>query len=211
MVFTVTIMFVIAASAALVGLVHSLAPGHWLPVVLMAKSRRWPMKKAILGASTVAAGHILLSGIIGLASIFVELQFLARYEEEIERYAGLGLALFGLIYAGHAYFRHSGCHGHTHHGPDPKGQKAPYAFLFSLGFSPCIAALPVFAAAAVHGTFITIVAFLSFCVGVLSALIGSTVLVSKGLVKLDHPLFEHYGDVITGLGVTVMGTILFFI
>ena len=204
-------MVILATSAALVGLVHSLAPGHWLPVVLMAKSRRWPMRTAILGASTVAAGHILLSTILGLLSIYVELQFLSRYEEEIERYAGLGLGLFGLIYAGYAYFRHSSCHGHTHHGPNPMGQKAPYAFLFSLGFSPCIAALPVFAAAASRGPVTTVVAFLSFCIGVLCAIIGSTVLVSKGLVKLDHPIFEHYGDVITGLGVTLMGTILFFI
>jgi len=204
-------MLIIATSAALVGLIHSLAPGHWLPVVLMTKSRRWPMRTAILGASTVAAGHILLSSILGLLSIYVELQFLSRYEEEIERYAGLGLGLFGLIYAGFAYFRHSSCHGHTHHGPDPKGQKAPYVFLFSLGFSPCIAVLPLFAAAAVHGSVTTLVVFLSFCVGVLTALIGSTVLVSKGFVKLDHPIFEHYGDVLTGLSVTLMGTILFFI
>lgn len=204
-------MVVLAVSAALVGLVHSLAPGHWLPVVLMAKSRRWPMRTAVLGASIVAAGHILLSLILGLVSIFVELQFLARYEEEIERYAGLGLGLFGLIYAGYAYFKHASCHGHTHHGPDPKGQKAPYAFLFSLGFSPCVVALPIFAAAAAHGSFSTILAFLSFCLGVLAALIGSTVLVTKGLVKLDHPIFEHYGDVITGLGVAFMGTILFFV
>jgi cytochrome c biogenesis protein CcdA len=169
------------------------------------------MRTAIFGASIVAAGHILLSVLLGLLSIYVELQFLAQYEEVIERYAGLGLGFFGLIYAAYAYFRHSSCHGHTHHGPDPKGQKAPYAFLFSLGFSPCVAALPVFAAAATRGAATTVVVFIAFCVGVLCALIGSTILVSRGLVKLDHPIFEHYGDVITGLGVTLMGIILFLI
>jgi hypothetical protein len=136
---------------------------------------------------------------------------LAQYEEEIERYAGLGLGVFGLAYAAWAYFRHSGCHGHTHHGPDPRGQKAPYAFLFSLGFSPCVAVLPVFAASAALGVVPAVVSFVSFCVGVLGALIGSTLLVSQGVLKLDHPIFEHYGDVITGLGVTLMGSILFFV
>jgi hypothetical protein len=43
------------------------------------------------------------------------------------------------------------------------------------------------------------------------ALVGATVLVSRGIMKLDHPILEHYGDVITGLGITVMGIILFFI
>ncbi|CAM6053773.1 unnamed protein product [Sphagnum tenellum] len=199
-------MVILGVSAALVGLIHSLAPGHWLPVVLMAKSRRWSMRSAVLGATLVASGHIFLSTLLGLVSIYVELQYLAHYEEVIERYAGLGLGFFGLIYAAYAYFKHSGCQGHTHHGPNPEeGKKAVYAFLFSLGFSPCVAALPIFAAAAPLGAWSALVAFVCFSLGVLVALIGSTLLVSQGLVKLDHPLFEHYGDVITGLCVALMG------
>jgi len=204
-------MIIIAFSAAFVGLVHSLSPGHWLPVVLMAKSRKWSLKTAVLGAAVTASGHILLSIALGLLSIFIGAHFFSQYETEIEGYAGLGLGAFGLIYAGMAFFRHSHCHGHTHHGPDPRGKKAPFVFLFSLGFSPCVAVLPVFAAAAAEGSLATILTLISFSLGVLVSLVGSTLLVSRGFVKLDHPLFEHYGDVITGCGVAVMGLILFFI
>jgi nickel/cobalt exporter len=212
MVITFLLMLISGFTAAFVGLVHSLAPGHWLPVVLMAKSRRWPLKSAILGACTVASGHILLSLSLGLLSIAFEWHFLSHYEEAIERLAGVGLGLFGLLYATYAYFRHSSCHGHTHHGPDPRGQKAPFVFLFSLGFSPCVAALPVFLSAAAQGGWAeTAVALVAFSIGVLTALIGATVLVSFGFMKLDHPLFEHYGDVITGLSVAGMGCILFFV
>jgi nickel/cobalt exporter len=203
-------MSIIAFSAAFVGIVHSLSPSHWLPVVLMAKARRWPLRKAMLGAAVTASGHIFLSLALGVLSIFIGAHFLAQYETEIERYAGLGLSAFGLIYAGMAFFRHSACHGHTHHGPDPKGQRAPYVFLFTLGFSPCVAVLPVFATAATEGTMATVLSLLAFSFGVLLSLVGSTVLVSRGIIKLDHPIFEHYGDVITGLGVAVMGVILFF-
>jgi cytochrome c biogenesis protein CcdA len=202
-------MMILAFSAAFVGLVHSLAPGHWLPVVLMAKTRRWNIKTAILGAIMAALGHILLSMILGLASIWIGAQFFAQYEAQIERYAGLALSIFGLFYAGLAFFRHSHCHGHTHHGPDPKGKKAPFFFLFSLGFSPCVAVLPVFGAAATYGSFAVALTLVAFAIGVLTALIGSTWVVNLGLLKLDHPIFEHYGDVITGLGVTVLGAVLF--
>src|SRR2546423_612091 len=116
-------MLILAFSAIFVGLVHSLAPGHWLPVVLMAKARKWPLRTALTGAVLAASGHVLLSIGLGLLSIWLELHYLAHYEAEIERYSGLALILFGLIYAGYSYFRHSHCHGHTHHGPNPKGQK----------------------------------------------------------------------------------------
>jgi len=52
-------------SAASVGILHSLAPGHWLPVVLIAKSRKWPLKKALLAACVTALGHIVLSFFFG--------------------------------------------------------------------------------------------------------------------------------------------------
>lgn len=50
----------------------------------------------------------------------------------------------------------------------------------------------------------------AFSIGVIVALLGGSLLVSRGLVKLDHPVFEHYGDVITGLGVAAMGLVLIF-
>lgn len=204
-------MIILAVSAAFVGIVHSLSPGHWLPVVLMAKTRKWSIQTAITGALVTASGHIFLSTLLGLASVFIGVHFLSQYENQIERYSGLLLALFGLTYGGYAYFRHSKCHGHTHHGPSLNNKKAPFLFLFSLGFSPCIAILPVFATAASEGSFTTILAFISFSLGVLFSFIGATLLVSMGLVKLDHPLLEHYADVITGGGIAVTGLLLFCI
>jgi ABC-type nickel/cobalt efflux system permease component RcnA len=216
-------MIILASSAALIGFVHSLAPGHWLPVVLLAKARKWSLQTALLGAAVAASGHILISNAIGAASIWVGSKFFASHADAIEnygeRYGSLLLILFGLAYAASAYFRHSHCHGHTHHGPDPgpalkgskKKRKTPFVFLFSLGFSPCIAVLPVFATAAVKGAAAVLLAMVSFSVGVLLALMGSTVLASHGLAKIDHPIFEHYGDVLTGLGIFLMGVIFFFI
>lgn len=203
-------MMILPLSAAFVGFVHSLAPGHWLPVVLMAKTRRWPLRNALIGAAVTASGHIFLSLALGIASIWIGVHFLSQYEAQIERFAGLGLSVFGVLYAAYAWFSHSHCIGHTHHGPDPKGKRSPYLFLFSLGFSPCVAVLPIFAAAAATDKVAMIAMTLAcFAVGVFAALLGSTYVIIRGLVKLDHPLFEHYGDVITGCGVAIMGLFLF--
>lgn len=208
-------MIFIVASAAFVGFVHSLAPGHWLPIVLVAKSRKWSTQTAVLGAGISASGHILLSNLLGAISVWIGAQVLNMSEESMEKLGSVILMFFGLGYAAWSYFRHSHCHGHTHHGPDPVSEatqkkRGPFAFLFSLGFSPCIAVLPVFGAASVKGTVAVIVSMISFSLGVLIALIGSTVLATHGLSKLDHPLLEHYGDVMTGLGIAIMGLVLYF-
>ena len=203
-------MMILVFSAAFVGLVHSLAPGHWLPVVLMVKARKWDVRKAILAAIVAASGHILLSLLLGLLTIWIGVHFFSDYEAEIEKYSGLMLAAFGFIYAAYAYKRHAGCHGHTHHGPDPKKGKTPFLFLFSIGLTPCVAVIPVFATAAAESQWLVLLTQLSFSLGVIAALVGSTLVVLKGLVKLDHPFLEHHGDVVTGLGVTVMGLLLYF-
>lgn len=203
-------MLILAASAAFVGFVHSLAPGHWLPVVILAKARRWPVRRVMLGAVVAASGHILISNSIGLLSLALG-KSVELPHEEMERWGALVLVAFGVIYAGYSYFRHSSCHGHGHHGPDPrKSGKTPFLFLFSLGFSPCAAVIPIFAAAGLQGAHATFVTMITFSAGVLASLGLTTFLGTHGMKKFDHPLLEHYGDVITGASLVLMGTILYF-
>lgn len=203
-------MMILATSAAFVGLVHSLNPGHWLPVVLTAKAQKWSLKTAVLGAITAAAGHIVLSAALSLISIAVGAQLLSSYEPQIERYSALGVMVFGLIYALVSYFSHLKCTHHAHHPSSGTGpRKAPFFFLFSVGLSPCVAVLPILAEAALGGVGGVFVAILAFALGVLAALIGSTVLVFLGFLKLDHPILEHYADVVTGLGVAAVGLGIF--
>src|SRR6185295_8873337 len=99
------------------------------------------------------------------------------------------LIAFGACYAAFGYFRHSSCSGHEHHGPSPKGKKAPFIFLFGIGFSPCFAVLPLFLAASARGWAPAFVTMASFSLGVLAALAGATYAVTLGLLKLDHPVF----------------------
>ncbi len=199
----------LALSAAFVGFVHSLSPGHWLPVVLMVKARKWDLPQATVAALVAASGHVVVSLGLGILAAFIGQSLFAPYLHELEEHAGVILIVSGLLYAIYSRFRHRHCHGHEHHGPDPrKASKAPYVFLFSLGFSPCFAVLPVFATAIGMGNGVLALTMLFFSVGVIAALVGGSLLVSRGLVKLDHPIFEHHGDLITGLGVAAMGLLL---
>lgn len=200
---------ILALSAAFVGFIHSLSPGHWLPVVLIVKARKWDLAQAALGAFIAAAGHIFVSVGLGFIGLVIGKEFFAPYLHELEEHSGMILIFFGLAYAVYSRFSHRHCHGHEHHGPDPrKSGKAPYVFLFGLGFSPCFAVLPVFATAIGAGSGVLFLCMFAFAIGVVVALVGGSLLVSRRLVKLDHPVFEHHGDLITGLGVAAMGLVL---
>jgi hypothetical protein len=208
-------MLILMMSAALVGFVHSLAPGHWLPVVLLAKSRKWSPRTAAAASLVTASGHVFLSLSLIFVALAAGVKFVEEHEHLFEKYSGLGLAIFGALYAIYSFRRHSRCHGHTHHGPEPteteKGLKQSLGFLFSVGFSPCIAVFPVFVAASPYGWSGLLLTSGAFSVGVVGALAGSTLTVSAGVLKLDHPIFEHFGDVLTGIGVSLLGLTLFLI
>ncbi len=200
-----------AATAAGIGFIHSLSPGHWLPVVLVVKARKWKVPQALLGAFVAASGHILLS--VGLAWIALKigLQALVDDPELLESRAFLLMILFGAAYAIYSWRTHSHCEEHAHHGPEPKAKKAPWIFLFSVGFTPCVAVLPVIMGAGALGGVGISAAAIGFALGVVTAFGGAVILVSKGVLSLDHPLLEHYGDVVTGIAVMVLGAFLFFL
>jgi nickel/cobalt exporter len=202
-------MIFLATSAIVIGFIHSLAPGHWLPVVLVSRARRWPLGTSVVGALTTALGHVLVSSVIGVAALELGEHLFTQREDQIERYGGLLVAAFGLIYGLVALFRHAGCVGHTHHGPAVSKKRGPFAFLFFVGFTPCVAVLPVFIAAVAKGIAGVAVTMIAFAVGVAGALISATVFARFGVMKFDHPIFEHYGDVLTGAAIVVVGLILF--
>lgn len=208
-------MFLLISTAAFVGFIHSLSPAHWIPIVLVSKARKWGRARAFLGALVAASGHILTSLILSI--VVIELGLLAidehsihEHEERFERLAGLVLVFFGLLYALWSWRHHHRCAPHAHHGPRFKNSdRHPFVFLFFMGFTPCVAVVPVLVAAAPLGLVALGGAMAAFAAGVWVAMIGATILVAAGLKWLDHPVFEHYGDVITGICVAIVGALFF--
>lgn len=202
-------MLLLIITAAFVGLIHSLSPAHWLPIVLVTRAKRWGPRQAFTGALVASAGHILVSIIVAALVIGFGAQVVETDEERIEGVAGLLLALFGICYAAWFWYRHRSCETHAHHGPVFKKSMNPFGFLFLVGFSPCVAVVPVLAAAAAYGLVPLVAAGLGFTFGVVTALGLATTIVSKGLLKLDHPILEHYADVIAGVCISLVGVALF--
>lgn len=205
-------MSVLIASAFFVGLSHTLSPAHWLPVVLISKTRKWSFEQALAGALAVALSHILISTAIGFSAVWIGEQIFKNYEEQMEASGALFLTLAGFAYAGYAAWQHYACRGHSHghHGPELTSSRSrhPWAFLFTLGLAPCVAMVPLYAAAAARGWTSFLAVGAGFTAAVVVSLVGSTLLARGGMMKLDHPWLEHYGEVVTGLGIAATGAFL---
>jgi|GEM_PF-240261 len=201
-------MSLICGLALVVGFVHSLAPGHWLPVVFLVRSRKWGGQQAFFAAVVAATGHVVSSVILGAMVFVAGDRVFGISWHELEGYSGYFLAGFGIIYSVFSFRKHRSCHGHEHHGPTYRKGVNPYLFLFTIGLAPCFAVLPVFFAANAYGQMVLSASMVCFSLGVLGAFLSGSYLSSKGHLKLDHPLFEHYGDVLTGAAVFLSGVLL---
>lgn len=202
-------MIFLIASAGAIGFIHSLSPAHWMPLALLSRARKWNPLQTLIGAIVAASGHIILSVLITFAVVKLGLRLNSDFEEVIELYAAKGLVILGLAYALYNYVNHRRCHGHTHHGPSQnEARRGTFFFLFSLGLSPCVAVLPALVAVEPYGPAALMLGAFAFSVGVIGALVIATLLMRAGTSRLDHPLFEHYGDVVSGLALALVGGIL---
>ena len=202
-------MIVVVLSAAFLGAVHSLAPAHWLPVVLVARAKRWTLPTAVAGALTAGAAHVLITVVLGTLGAFAGFRLLADHGETIERISGGALAAFGVGFALWSYRRHRRCGPHGHHGPRlERILRRPFLMLFALGFTPCFSVIPVFIAAAPYGVVPIAATAAAFCAGVLATLGVATWAATTGLMNLDVPILEHHGDVVAGIGIAVAGGLL---
>src|SRR5580765_8495204 len=101
------VVFLAAASAA--AALHALIPDHWLPFVLMGRSKNWTLGKTLALASAGGLVHVCLA--VGLGLLTYRLgkgsaeAAAHRIGETLEGLSSLALALFGFLYGGVSWYR----------------------------------------------------------------------------------------------------------
>jgi ABC-type nickel/cobalt efflux system permease component RcnA len=215
-----------SATAAL----HALIPDHWLPFVLMAKSRRWSLSKTLALASASGLLHVFLAVGLGLLVAVMGREgaqaAAGLLGERLEVLSSGLLALFGFLY-GFASWRRERRHhppqaehadhedhqpgGSHHHGHLLErwltGSSSGLSLVLVIGLSPCALALPILLASAAS---LEIGGVLFVAAGFGLAMTASMLAVTwAGFVsarKLDFPFFTRYGDLISGILIGLVGS-----
>ncbi|MFA6469731.1 MAG: hypothetical protein WCW35_12590 [Bacteroidota bacterium] len=213
-------MEVLFISAFSIGLLHALAPDHWLPFVVLGKSQEWSRWKTTRIVSLAGLGHVGSSVVIVLIGLTIgtAMEQVNGWEEVRGTAASVLMVLFGGIYTVWGIMRwRNHTHDHTYRHVHPHGLRkeeiVSYWTLFALiVFGPCEPLIPLIFAAIPYGWIVISAVFILFgTVTVLMMLLQ----VHLAMLGLSWMKFHFLNDashitagvviILTGLAIMIFG------
>jgi ABC-type nickel/cobalt efflux system permease component RcnA len=221
-------------AAAGVGIGHAVLPDHWVPLAVLSRAQRYPLRRTLRLSAAAGVAHVLLSLLLGAIVIAVGLRFRGVIEHNEALVVGGLLALTGAIYLvvellgkghrhphpadhpqehGHGH-GHGHEHGHGHGEATAVGQRRTKLLAIVLPFgaaaSPDLTILPVFLAASAVGVAAAVGAILVFALATLGTIISLTVLAAGSAARLRGALIDRYAGPVTALVLLVIGLLVAF-
>jgi len=212
----------LVGTVAAVGVLHTLVPDHWAPIVVIARQRRWSAARTVQAAAIAGFGHVTSTLVLGVVLWAVGAAVAQYYGHLVNVVAALALIAFGLwiAYAGWRELRehdqdhdHGDDHGddddhdhgghHQHHRVDSASQRT--TLLLILGSSPMVEGLPAFLAASTYGFALLATMAAVFALATIATYVAVTSAAARGLERLSLGPLERYGEVLSGLVVAAVG------
>lgn len=225
--------FSLLFAAAGVALIHTLlGPDHYLPFIMLARARRWSMRRTAFITTICGLGHVgssLLLGSIGIA-MGLAMGQVEQLETSRGSLAAWGLVAFGAAYAawgirkgirrvrglethshgGHVHLHRGGTSDHSHD-EVTRGDNITFWTLFAIFIlGPCEPLIPLFILPASRGDWALAAATAGlFGIVTVATMTGVTLLGLKGLQpKIFAPWarWDHAlaGSVIASSGMTIL-------
>jgi hypothetical protein len=82
-------------TVAVVGVLHTVVPDHWVPITLIARQRGWSKGETASAALLAGTGHVVTTLLIGLIVWFAGVAVAIRFGHAVDTAASLALVLFG--------------------------------------------------------------------------------------------------------------------
>ena len=219
-VFTNGSALLLIASVAVVGVLHTIVPDHWVPIALIARERKWTRAQTARAAFTAGTGHVvttlILGGIVWIAGVAVATQF----GHIVDLISSVALMAFGVWIGisswyemraddhGHSHdHEHDHDHQHTHAHAKSKNNRT--ALLLILGSSPMIEGIPAFFAAGKYGIGVITIMAIVFAAATIATYVLLCVYSSATLANVKLGAFEKYGEVFSGAFIALVGVVFF--
>jgi hypothetical protein len=106
----------LVATVAAVGVLHTLVPDHWAPIVVIGRQQGWSVLRTARAAAIAGFGHVTSTLVLGLVLWAVGATLAVRYGHAVSVIAAVALIAFGawIGYSGWRELRAGHDHGHTH-------------------------------------------------------------------------------------------------
>ena len=111
-------------AAAGVGFGHAILPDHWMPLAVVGRTQRYPLRRVARVSLLAGFAHVLVSVVLGAVIVLVGLQFRHAVQSAQDTVVGVILILTGVAFAlmeltGHGHHHGPGGHTHDHEGHGP--------------------------------------------------------------------------------------------
>jgi nickel/cobalt exporter len=112
-------LFLLVGAAAVVAIIHSILPDHWVPLAVVARTQRWSLLRVGRVTFLASLGHVITSLVLGGIIAMIGLRFQQEIDTQQGHIVGAVLILTGILFlvwglvsgGGH---KHGGGHSHTH-------------------------------------------------------------------------------------------------
>jgi nickel/cobalt exporter len=217
------------AAAAGVGFGHAILPDHWVPLAVIARTRRYPMTRVARLSGLAGVAHVGLSIVLGALIIVIGLQFQSTVQSAQDSIIG-GLLIatgIGFIVLELGAFGHDHAHGHGHghghegdahahgrhehtHEPEGRGLRGLAAVMvpFGAAASPDLTILPVFLAATTAGVLTAIGSVLVFAAVTIGTIVGLTLAAAKGGYQIRGQWLDRWGNAFTAAVLVAIGVLI---
>lgn len=213
---------VLLVAAGGVGLAHSVLPDHWVPLAVLARARRDPLRRVARLSLLAGIAHVAVSLVLGAIVIAVGLSVRSAIESRTDLVVGAVLILTGVGFllaeaTGHTHAAQHRNEEHDGHPHDPTEddhhRRAPRGVMgllvpFGAAASPDLTILPVFLAAAALGPAAAIGSLLVFTLITITTFVTLTTLAAAGGHQLRAPWIDRYANTITALVLILIGVLI---
>lgn len=228
-----TLLNTVAVTGFTVAFFHAAIPTHWLPFVLVARTRGWSRLKTLSVVTFAGLGHVALTSLLGLGVAWLGFQ-LGHEIGRLFTYVAAGLLVAIGLYYGWRQWRGGGiCHhavaGSPHHASEHCGEErggshweeelrdsrlvsgdwpAISGLFLMLTLSPCEAFLPVYLSAVQFGWRGFFLLSLILAVATLAGMMLFTTLTLVGFSRLQLQRFERWEAGLLGALFCLLGVLM---
>lgn len=226
------------AAAAGVGFGHAVLPDHWVPLAVIARTRRYPLTRVARLSGLAGVAHVGLSIVLGAVIIVIGLQFQSTVQSAQDTIigglliaTGIGFIVLELGGFGHGHDHGHGHGGHDHehdgeahhhehgheaeargHAHEPEGGGlhglAAVMVPFGAAASPDLTILPVFLAATTAGVLTAIGSVLIFAAVTIGTIVGLTLAAAKGGYQIRGQWLDRWGNAFTAAVLVAIGVLI---
>ncbi|MCD6452407.1 MAG: hypothetical protein J7L64_08630 [Acidobacteria bacterium] len=199
---------VLIVSTISIALLHTLAPDHWVPFVMIGKAQDWSIRR-LLGITFLGgAAHVLSSVVLGAVGIALGLSLtrLTAIESCRGEVAGLLIIGFGIAYAIYGLKHIS--HGHIHHLAERHNITTTWTLIAIFLLGPCEPLIPLMFLGINFGWHAVFVVSLLFSISTVGMMLLETWLAFSGIRLLKAERWAKYTHFLAGLTIAATGAVV---